>query len=197
MELILKEEIKKLKNVEGQIRGIGLKDILDFIIKEEGQKGLRELEEMVASLGYPLKYKDIKKMNFYPLILLLVFFLVIKKLFNYNKEKFEEMGRYCSKSSAIMRLFMRYLVSIDKVVEQASIMYGKYFTTGSLKIVEYNKEKRYVIGRIESLIFYPSQYYYLTGYFSSVVEMVTKSSVTCEETSVYKDSKYHDFLLKW
>jgi len=194
---ISKKELDELKKIEGEVRGAGLKDMLEFILKEEGKEGLKQLEDVVESLGYSLKYKDIKRMDFYPLVLLVVLFLTIKKLFNYNGKKFQAMGRFCSKSSVMLRLFMKYLGSIDQVVKEAPTMYKKYFTIGSLKIMEYDKKKKYVIGRVESLILYPAQYQYLTGYFSSVVEMVTKSSVTCEETRAYKDGKYHEFLLKW
>ena len=77
-------------------------------------------------------------------------------------------------------------------------MYKKYFTTGSLKIVEYDKERKYIVGRIENLRTYPTHCQYLMGYFSSLIEMVTKKVVVCEEIKcIYSGDKYHEFLVKW
>ena len=196
--IISKEERDELKKIKGQIRGIGTKDILEFVLKEEGKEGLKKLEDATVSLGYSVNYKDIKRMNFYPLVSLAVLFLLIKKLFNYNDEKLQEMGRFCSRSSAILRIFMKYLVSIENIAKEAPTMYKKYFTTGSLKIAEYDKKKKYIIARVENLRIHPTHCQYLVGYFSSVVEMVTRKLVTCEETKcVYNGSEYHEFLVKW
>lgn len=197
-EIITKKELDELKKIEGKVRGIGLKDILEFVLREEHEEGLKKLEDTMVNIGYSLKYKDIKSMDFYPLVLLAVFFLTIKKLFNYDNEKFQEMGRFCSRTSLILRLFMKYLVSVDKVVKETQAMYRKYFTIGNLKIVEYDKEKKYIIARVENLSIHPAHCQYLKGYFSSVIEMATKSSVTCKETECsYRDSEHHEFLLKW
>jgi len=197
-QIILKEELEGLKKIEGKIKGVGLKDILEFILKEEGKEGLKKLEDTMVTLGYSLRHRDIKGMSFYPLTLFAMLFLIIKKLFNYDRKKFQEMGRFCSKSSMIIRLYMKYLVSVDKVVKEAQAMYRKYFTVGIVKIVEYNKEKKYIIGRGKENNIHPAHCQYLEGYFASLIEMVTKSSVTCKETKcTFKGDPYHEFLMKW
>lgn len=195
---ITQKELEEIKGIKGEVRGIGLKDIMKFILKEEGEEGLKRMEELISNIGYPLKYEEIKAMDFYPLVLVAVFFLAIEKLFDYSDEKLQEVGRFASKSFSILRLFIRYLVSIDTVVKETQTMWGKYFTVGELKVKEHNEKQRYIIVTLKNFRSYPPHCQYLKGYFSNIVEMVVKEPVTCEEQKcVYRGDEYHEFLLKW
>lgn len=65
--IISKEEFNELMKIEGKTRGVSIKDYGDYILKEKGENGLRGLEEAITRTGYPLKFKEIKAMAFYPL----------------------------------------------------------------------------------------------------------------------------------
>ena len=198
-QIISKEELDNLIKLKGKARGIPFKTQADFILKQEGDEQLKKLEKEMSKLGYPLKYKKMKSMDFYPLGLLAVNMLAIKRLFNYDDKKFQEMGRVEAKtSSLIIRVFMKYFVSIDMMVKKAPEMWRKHYTNGDFKIVEFNKEKRYVVLRIEDFKCHPLFCQDLIGYFPSMVEMVIGSGVSCEETKcVHRGDEYHEFLLKW
>ena len=184
--------------LKGEIRGVAIKGEMEFILKEEGEEGLKKLEDQIAELGYPIKYKEIKPMTFYPLNLYGVIQLVIKSLFNFDNKKFQEMGRFESRTSIVIRLFMKYLVSIEMAVEKAPKMWRKYFTVGNLRVVKLNKEKRYAILRIENFHFISILCENLKGYIASIIEMVTNEKTTCEETKcVHRGDEYHEFLVKW
>ena len=90
-QIISKEEFDKFIKIEGQIRGVAFKTEEKFILKEEGEKGLKKLEEEMEKVGY--SYSRIKTMNFYPLGLQAISLLIIKRLFAYDNEKFQELGR--------------------------------------------------------------------------------------------------------
>ncbi len=195
-EIISKEEFDKLMALEGETRGLGFKTEAKFVLKEEGEEGLKRLKEVMSDFGYP--YEKISPMEFYPLGLLGVALLAIKRLFNYDDKKFQQMGEFEAKASLIIRLFMKYFVSLDRVAKEAPKMWRKYYTIGNLKVAELNKEKRYIIIRIENFKLHPILCEVLKGYYVSIVKMIVKTSVSCEETRcVHKGGEWHEFLIKW
>ena len=58
--LFSEQELKELESIKGEIRGVAVKAGLEFVLKDRGGKGLKKLETIVKSLGYPLTYKDIE-----------------------------------------------------------------------------------------------------------------------------------------
>ncbi len=199
MEKIISEkEINELKKIKGEVIGTGITEDLKFILKEEGEEGLRKLENEITKIGFSLKYKEIRPMEFYPLWQNAVILTLIKKLFNYDDKKFQEMGAFESKVSFIVRLFAKYFFSPKRTIEMVSKMWRNYHTVGELKVVEYNEDKKYAILRIENLDYIPIACHLYKGYFSSIVQMIIGSKVNTEETKcLYRGDEYHEFLLKW
>ncbi len=199
MEQIISKEIaKKIMEIKGETRGVAPKSYGEFILKEEGEEGLKKLEDMMVELGYPIKYKEIEPMEFYPIGLVAVTLLAIKKIFNYDNNRFQEMGRFGSKIPLIIRIFMKYLGSIEMVVKGVPKMWKKYYTVGNLKVAEYDKEKKYIIVRLENFRLHPIHCQIPIGYFPTLLQMVVKGKVSCEETKcLFRNDEYHEFLLKW
>ena len=195
-EIITKQEFEELMKLKGETRGVGFQTEAKFILKEEGEEGLKKLENEMTRLGFP--YDKIKTMEFYPMGLLAVALVVIQRLFNYDENKFQEMGKFESKSSLIIRLFMKYFASLERVAKESEKMWRNYYTVGNLKVTELDKDKKYVIVRIENFSLHPILCQVLIGYYVSIVKMVVKSEVTCQEVKcVHKGDEYHEFLLKW
>lgn len=197
-DIITIKEIEELKKIKGELRGSGVKEEFDFVLKEEGREGLRKLEENLERLGFNLKREEIKIMSFYPLSHYAVAQLLMKRLFSWDNKKLQEMGRFESKSSLIMRLFMKYFVSVEAAAEQASKMWEKYYTVGNLSITKIDKENHIAIIRLEDFYCHSINCETLKGYFASVVQMVTGKEVECRETKcIHKGDDYHEFYLKW
>ena len=197
-QIISKEKALELMKLTGEVRGLALKSHREFVLKEKGEEGLEKLEKYLSEIGCPLKNKEISPMKFYPIGIEIIDLLAIKQLFGFNKDKFIEIGSFSAKMSLILRLFMKYFVSMKLVANQSPIMWRKYYSIGQLTVTEYNEEDNYIVLRVENLNLHPLHCLHLMGYFSSVVKMVVKNPVTCEETScVYNGDPYHEFLLKW
>lgn len=195
-EIITKKEFDEFMKLKGETRGLGFKTEAKFILKEEGEDGLKKLEDTMAKLGF--SYKEIKEMEFYPLGLLAVALVVIQRLFNYNDKKFQEMGKFEAKSSLIIRLFMKYFVSLERVVKEAPKMWRKYYTVGNFEVIDLNKEKKYVIMRIEDFSLHQLLCPVLKGYFLTIVKMIVKSDTVCEETKcTFQGDDCHEFLIRW
>lgn len=136
-QIISKQELDEFKQLKGEVRGMPFRSEAEFILKEEGEEGLKKLEDVMERLGYPIKYRKIKRLDFYPLGLLAVNLLAIKRLFGYDDKKFQEMGKFEGKSSFIIKLFLKYFVSLDRAIKEVPRMWEKHYTVGSLKIVKW------------------------------------------------------------
>lgn len=197
-QVISKEEFNELMKLEGEVKGTGIKTHGKFILKEEGEEGLKKIEETMAGLGYPIKLKGIKSTTLYPFGVEAAILLAIKRLFNYDDKKFNEMGRFHAKSSLIIRLFMKYFVSLERVSEEGLKIWRRYFTIGSLEVVEVDEEKRHMIFRVKNFWFHPLHCQILMGSIPTIIQMIVGGKVICEETKcLYRDDEYHEFVLKW
>jgi len=190
--IIRKEELDELLNVKGEVRGVSLKTQSDFVLEKDGRESYERLKTVLKELGFSLD--EMKPMNFYPLGWERVMLIVIKRLFNYDDEKFVEMGRSEAKVSFIIRLFMKFFVSIDRVVKEIPAMWREYYTVGDLTVSEINKEKRYILLRLKEFPLHPIQFSNLKGYFPSVLQMVVGKKTKCE---IKKGDDFTEFLLSW
>jgi len=197
-EIISKKEFDEFMKAEGQVRGAGMRSYAEFVRKEKGEEGLKKLEETITKLGYPIKYREIKLTDFYPIGLETVTLVAIQRLFNYDDKKFQEMGGFGIRLSLFFSIFMRYFVSPKKFIKEASKTWKQAGSIGDLKIAEYNLEKRYLTLRVENFHIHPLYCQVFKGYFLSSIQMIFKSEPTCGETKcTFRGDEYHEFLLKW
>jgi len=197
-KIITKELAKELMKIKGEVRGIAPQSHVQFVVEEKGEEVFKKIEDKMAELDQNIKYKDIKPMSFYPIGLEAVTLLVIKELFGFNDEKFRKIGEYQSKISLIIKLFMKYFVSMDVVAEKAPEMWRKYYTVGDLRVVELNKEEKYTIVQVKDFKIHESHCRMLEGYFANVVKMVINEKTECRETKCpFKGDEYHEFLVKY
>lgn len=137
-------------------------------------------------------------MGFYPLGIVNVLLVVVKKLFKYDDEKFRELGKFAAKFPLLVRALFAYVISIEKTINDIPKEWSKCYTVGELKLIEFNKEKRYIIYRLENFPLVPLYCRVLEGLLSVSLKMVIKKPIVSKETKcVHRGDKYHEFLLKW
>jgi len=197
-QIISKGEIDELMKFKGEVRAAGMKGYVKFILKEEGEEGLKKLEDTMASFGYSIKSKEIGTRNYYPIGLWALFLLVIKRLFDWNDEKFQEMGRFALKTSFLTRTFMKYFVSVERLAKEVPKIWRTTYTVGELKVTEFSQEERYIILKLENFRFHPLQCEVLMGVLSGIVQMMVGSKATSKEKKcIHGGDEYHEFLVKW
>lgn len=197
-KIIPQEEFDKLLDHPGKVRGVAFTTAAKFILEREGKKGAKKMEEAINQLGYPLKYDEIETMKFYPVGLQVANIMVMKRLFGYDNQDVREMGGFNAKSSLLVRLFMRYFVSIERAMKVAPKIWKKHYTQGRLEAVDYRKEEKTVVLRLHEFSVHPLLCEDLNGYFASVVQMVIGKKVQGEEIKcVHRGDSYHEFLLRW
>ena len=197
-EIITKQIADELMKIKGEVRGIAPKSHVQFVVEEKGEEVLKKIEEKMVELGHPVKYKNVKSMSFYPIGLEAITLLVIKGLFHYDDEKIREMGIYQSKISLIIKLFMKYFVSMKVIAQKAPEMWRRYYTVGDLRITELNEKEKYTVIEVKDFQIHQPHCRVLEGYFANVVKMVVNQKTGCEEVkcSLLGDD-YHKFIVKW
>lgn len=80
-EVLTKEIAEKLMKIEGEGRGFILKNDATFVKAKKGEAGLEKVEEELEKVGYPIKYKKIRSLNFYPVSWRAISLLAMKKVF--------------------------------------------------------------------------------------------------------------------
>ena len=119
---LTKEVAQKLMEIKAEIRGVDLKTDAEFVLKEKGQEGLKKVKEELKKIGYPIEYEKLEAMNFYPGGFKALSLLAIKKALNFNDEKIKEIGSVAPKTSIIVKLFIKYFFSIQKLFFQLNLL---------------------------------------------------------------------------
>lgn len=197
---LTKEVAQKLMEIKGEARGGTLKIDMEYILKEKGEEGLKKVEGELEKLGYPIKYKEINTLGYSPVGLRAISLLVIKKVFNFDNEKIKEIGLFGTKISLILKFFIKYVFSFQKVFFQESPkIWREHWTIGELVPVELNEEKKYAILRLKDFNLHPIYCRFLEGYLPGLFQLMVKiPQITCEETKCFfRGDEYHEYLIKW
>lgn len=196
-KIISQEEIDKYMSLEGKVRGTSIKSYGEYIFKEEGAEGLKKLEDAMSELGCPIAYKEIKAMSWYPISQQVLTLDLIQKLFDYDDKKFQEIGKFSSKFSLIVRLLIKYILRRVQTGEKGPEIWKKLYTVGELEEVEVDIEKGRAVWRIKNFSAHPLLCQVIIGYLTSLLQMVMGYKVICEETKcVHQGDSYHEFLIK-
>lgn len=198
-KIISEEEVRKYMEIPGEVKGLFLMTKADYIRKNEGQDGVKRLEQAMADFGYPLEYKEIKSTAFYPLGLFIFHFTALHRLFGYDEKRFSEMGIAEAKnSSPLIRIFLSHFVSLERLAQVVPKMWRDQFSIGSLKAVRIDKSGKQFAVRLDDFIGDPYMCSSLVGYFSAILSMVVGEAVSCEEIKcAHRGDPCHEFLLKW
>jgi len=195
---LIEKDFKELMEIEGEARGVTFKTDAEFVLRTEGEDGLKKVEEELRRLGYPIKYKEIETMAFYPIGLRVISLLVIKKVFGFDDQGIKNMGSAAPKVSLVMKLFMQYFLSIRATFGQVPQIWKKHYTAGELVPVKLDEKGKTLTLRIENFNPHPVFCSYISGYLLGVMRMVVKGSVFCQETKCFfRGDEYHEYLFKW
>jgi len=197
--MLTKELAEKLMATQGECRGIHLRNDAEYILAEKGQKGISKLEKKLAGLGYPIKYAEIKNMEFYPAGYRGLSLLGAKTVFDWDNEDMRKMCGYAARISFIVRLYMKFFYSVPKLLEKAGKMWQEYWTHGRLDVVSYDEKKKTAVIEVNNLNVHPVYCRCLEGYVQGLTKMATKTeNPECKETKCFfKGDDCHRFVIKY
>lgn len=199
MEKITREEIKKLTEIPGKIRGQVFFTDFEYVKQIKGEKEANRLKEKMEEWGNPINYEKIKIAEWYPVGLRAVSLLIIKETFSWDDKEIEELGKSAPKLSFIVKTLMNFFLSIKRSFQESPNYWRKHYLIGELIPAEINEEKKYFYLHLKNFKVHPIICIYLTGFFCTIASFVLKTTkVKCKETKcVFKGDGYHEFLIRW
>lgn len=195
---IIAEEIKELKKLNGEVKGVPFITDLEYVRSKKGEEGLKALEKETEKLGWPIRYKEIQSTKWYPIGLRVVSLLACQKVFGWEEKEIFEMGNAAPKRSLIIRILMKYLVSLKKVCEKAPEFWSKHFAFGSCEVPDYNEKEKYIIVHLKDCKIHPLYCIYLAGYILRLFQFVIKGKAKIEETKcMFRGDPHHEYKIIW
>lgn len=195
----LKEEVSRLMQIKGNVRGEVFLANAAYIKYREGEAGMILVEEKLTELGYPLKFKALRSLNWYPESLSVLVMLVAKEIFNWKESDIFKMGNSAPKYSFIVQLLMRHFLSPRKCFQESPKYWKAHFDFGELETIEFNEKEKYLIVQVKGYEFHPLCCIYHSGYFLRIAQLVIKSEkIEIRETKcAHKGDPYHEYLINW
>ena len=184
----------ELKNFPGNVKGEVFRTHAHYIIKKEGEEGLKKLEDKMTELGVPIKFDEIKPFEWVSEGLSSLTIIVSKEVFNWTEEDVFEMGRFAPKFSFIIKVMIQYLVSIETLFNNAAKYWDKHFDFGYVETVFEKENKKMIIKEYEFKT-HPLLCIYHAGYFKGLAEFGVKGEV--ESKCVYRGEDYNEYIVTW
>jgi len=202
---ITKEIAQKLLSFKGEVKGLLLRYDGDYVLKEKGESGLKKVERELEELGCPLKYREIKNLDFYPVGYRAISLLAIKKAFNFNDEKVREIGAFHPKAPLAIRLSIRlYSLSnvasnMAKVIKKTENIWEKHYTVGKVVFTEFNEKEKYGILELSDFNLHPIICRAMEGHVASLGKIILNASeVNCREIKcTFEGHDCHQFKITW
>jgi hypothetical protein len=184
--------------IPGNVIGESIRTDFAYIKNRAGVAGVEKIEQALKDLGYPFSSKEIKPLNWYPEAYSVLIYLLCLEQLGWEEKDIFEMGRTVPPLSIIVvKLLLKYLVSVDRLVRQAQRYWRKYYDFGEVEI--YDLEKNSFRARIVGYNFHPIACVYQRGYLLGIISLVISSpKLTIEEIGcTHQGHPYHEYSIKW
>jgi len=162
------EEINKLKNIDGQVRGVTLQTDAVFVTRKIGQDGVAKLQQKTKELGWEIDYKNVQITGWYPVGLRAFSLLCMKEAFGWGDKEMQEAGNDAPKYSFIAAMMMKYFISIRKVFNETPKYWEKHWRMGKLEPHELDELQKRMVLRIVNFKIHPVLCPYFLGYFKRI-----------------------------
>ncbi|HDZ54229.1 MAG TPA: hypothetical protein ENI19_00875 [Candidatus Nealsonbacteria bacterium] len=195
-----KETIDRLSKTKYQERGNGIKAIAEYIEKKEGKEAVSKIEEKLAQYGYPVILKEIRALGWYPVALTAALLFAISETLNWGEKEMKEMGQVEPKMSFLVKYLAKYIISIKRLYQAATIFWKKTYNFGKLETIELNQKEKYGILRIKDFNIHPFFCRYLEGYFETISGFVLRGvkKIWCQEVKCnFQGDSFHEFIIRW
>lgn len=195
----LEDRTRELLEKNGNIKGETINFILQYLQKKEGDDAIIKLKNRLSELDFPVDIEKVKSFSLVKDSIVAIIMIAIKDVFGWTDDDIYEMGKAEPKNSLIVRLLMKYLVSIEKTFERAPDFWRKFYDFGYLEAVEFNEEEKCFKLKLYKYDTDPVMCKYLAGFIHTMVAFSMKEGdVSVEETKcIYNGDDCHEFFVKW
>ncbi len=196
----LKQEAELIMAIPGNVKGEVFRTHNIYIKYREGDEGIKNLEEKMTEIGFPIIFSEIKPGEWYKESLSVLVVLTAKIIFNWTEQDIYEMGNFAPKHSFIIKVFIKHFLSVKDVFERAGQYWQKHYDFGSFEKIEFNEEKKYIIVAIKDYSFHPIVCdTYFRGYFTAIAKLSLKSNniITEITKNIFNGDGYNEYKISW
>lgn len=185
--------------LDGRVRGSTLNTDAAFVESQEGREGLHKVEAAFRQLGYPLQYRKIKNMGWYPLCLRVLSLSIIRDVLRLGEGGVREMGDVAPKFSFLVRIGMNSVGLPTIVLKNIPVYWRAHYSVGDMAVSEVNEQDGFLTVRLAHFKIHPILCQYFEGYFRRLMQFsFTDDVVDCTETKcVFKGDDVHEYRISW
>lgn len=196
---ITKEEIKKLMEVPGKVRGQVFLTDLGYVKEKKGEKGVELLKKKIKEWNIPLGYDEAKPMEWYPVGFRAISLLAIKEVFGWGDKEIFDLGNNAPKYSFIVKMLMKYFLSAKRSFQESPKYWAKHYNVGKLEAHKFNNKEKYLILHLKEFKIHPILCTLYSGYYLRIAQYVIKSEkITIKETKCqFLGDPYHEYVIRW
>ena len=197
MEDFKKEELDKLMELSGKVRGAVFQTDAKNILAKEGEEGLKKLEKRVKDLGYHIDYRAGRATDWHPVGLRIISLLLIKNTLGWSDEEIREMGKTAPKFSFLVKFIFKLFAPLKKLVKEIPVYWQEHYTVGKMEVAKFDEKNKELTFRLKDFKAHPIFCKYLEGYIERVLLFVEKGVSTKETKCVFRGDSDHEYTSIW
>jgi len=198
-QVITRTEFQDIVKLEGQVRGSALNTDAAYIQSQEGKEGIHRVEESFRHLGYPLGYKHIKDMGWYPICVRVLSLRLIQDTFDLQDDDIVRMGDMAPKFSFIVKVFMTFINLPERALSRIPEYWGMHYSIGDMRVATVDERAGYMVVQLDNFNIHPVFCRYFEGYFRRLMQFgfVTQEVRGRETKCVFDGAPYHEYHIAW
>lgn len=197
--MITRVEFQEIVKLDGGVRGSALNTDAAYVESQEGREGLHKVETTFRRLGYPLQYRNIKNMGWYPVCLRVLSLRIIKDVFNLGDTGLRDMGDIAPKFSFLVRVGMDSVGLPSIVLKKIPLYWRTHYNVGDMNVGEVNHQEGYLFIQLKNFKLHPIMCQYFEGYFRRLLQFgfVDQVVESIETKCVFEGDDYHEYRISW
>ncbi len=198
--MLSKQEINQILKIKGKVRGAVFYTDAQYILEIKGEEGLRAVNSNIKKINLPISYgPEIKITDWYPLSWRVLSLLIIKDTFKWQDKDIVTMGEVAPKHSFIVKILLRYFISLEKTFSEASKYWEKHYSTGKLVASKIDIENKHLVIQLYDFKIHEIMCIYFLGYFRTIANLVVKTNkMTIKEIKcMFNSDVCHEYDIKW
>jgi hypothetical protein len=192
-----REEIDQLSKTAGQVRGATLQTDREYVKRHFGPDALKKVEARLKDWGIPIIYEKIDAMTWYPGGWRPISLLAIREVFGLNDEQIKAMGMEAPKYSFLVKLLMKFFLSLTQTFRNAPVYWRKHWTIGELELGEINEKEKVLVLHLKNHALHPILCKFEEGYFLGISSYVVKAKRIEETQCTFRGAPYHEYKIYW
>jgi hypothetical protein len=197
--VITRNEFQDIVQLEGQARGSALNTDAAYIESKEGKQGIHKIEESFRNLGYPLEYRCIRDMGWYPICIRVLSLRLIQDSFGLQDDDIVRMGDTAPKFSFIVKVFMKFTGLPERAINRVPEYWSMHYSIGDIRVATVDEPAGYLVVQLENFNIHPVLCRYFEGYFRRLLQFgfVAQEVRSRETKCTFDGAPYHEYHIAW